>query len=179
MNIGPDGQAPGDKKTEVEIIQAQAGKPLVLAKSLFEEYGNWGQAQGIAFPEELQALREQIANLPDGFAPPDGRLLVAMYQGRAAGCVALRRLSDDVCEMKRLYVRPKFRRLGMGRALAQAIIEQARGIGYTSMRLDTVAAMKAAGAIYVSLGFKEIEAYRYNPLKDAKFMELALNEANQ
>jgi len=174
MNSGPDAQGPKDKKTEVEIIQAQAGKHLALAKSLFEEYGNWGLAQGITFPEELQALQEQIANLPDGFAPPDGRLLVAIYQGRAAGCVALRKLSDDVCEMKRLYVRTKFRRLGIGKALAQAVIEQARGIGYTRMRLDTVASMKAARALYTALGFKGIEPYRYNPLEGAVFMELSL-----
>ena len=81
--------------------------------------------------------------------------------------------------MKRLYVAPEFRRLGIGRTLAEAVIEQARKIGYASMRLDTVAAMKAAGTLYVSIGFKEIEPYRYNPLEDAKFMELALNEANQ
>lgn len=174
MSNGPDTQGPRNKKPQVEIIQAQAGKHLALAKSLFSEYGNWGQAQGIAFPEELQALREQIANLPDGFAPPDGRLLVAIYQGRAAGCVALRKLSDDVCEMKRLYVRTKFQRLGIGKALAEAIIEQARGIGYTRMRLDTVSSMKAARALYVSLGFKEIGAYRYNPLEGATFMELTL-----
>ncbi len=88
--------------------------------------------------------------------------------------MALRKLSDDVCEMKRLYVRTKFRRLGIGKALAEAVIEQARGIGYTHMRLDTVASMKAARALYLSLGFKEIEAYRYNPLEGAVFMELSL-----
>ncbi len=158
----------------LEIVQAVTARNIELARGLLEEYGAWGVAEGIAFPEEYKAFQEQLSNLPDGFAPPDGRLLVAIYQGRAAGCVALRKLSDGVCEMKRLYVRAKFRRLGIGKALAQAIIEQARGIGYTRMRLDTVASMKAARALYVSLGFKQIEAYRYNPLEGAVFMELSL-----
>ena len=162
----------------LKIIEALEGESIELVRGLFEEYGAWGQAKGIVFPEEFQAFQEQLANLPGCFAPPDGRLLLAMYQGRAAGCVALRKLSDDVCEMKRLYVAPAFRRLGIGRALAEAVIERARKIGYAAMRLDTVAAMKAAGALYVSLGFKEIEPYRYNPLEDAKFMELHLNEAD-
>jgi len=163
----------------LKIIEALQGKNIDLVRGLFEEYGDWGHADWTAFPEEFQAFQEQLANLPAGFAPPDGCLLLGIYQDRAAGCVAMRRLSDAVCEMKRLYVTPDFRRLGIGRALAQAVIEQARKIGYTSMRLDTVAAMKAAGLLYVSLGFKEIEAYRYNPLEGAKFMELALNEANK
>jgi len=163
----------------LKIIEALEGESIELVRRLFEEYGAWGQAKGIVFPEEFRAFQEQLAKLPGCFAPPDGRLLLAIHQGRAAGCVALRRLSDDVCEMKRLYVAPAFRRLGIGRALAEAVIEQARKIGYASMRLDTVAAMKAAGALYVSLGFKEIKAYRYNPLEDAKFMELELNKANE
>ena len=163
----------------LKIIEAYEGKNIDLVRGLFEEYGDWGHADWTAFPEEFQAFQDQLANLPAGFTPPDGCLLLGIYQGRAAGCVALRKLSDAVCEMKRLYVTPDFRRLGIGRALAQAIIEQARKIGYASMRLDTVAAMKAAGALYVSIGFKEIEPYRYNPLEGAKFMELALNQANQ
>lgn len=163
----------------LRIIEALEGENVELVRGLFKEYGAWGQAKGIVFPEEFQAFQEQLANLPGCFAPPDGRLLLAMHQGRAAGCVALRKLGDDVCEMKRLYVAPAFRRLGIGRALAEAVIEQARKIGYASMRLDTVAAMKVAGVLYVSLGFKEIEAYRYNPLEDAKFMELELNKANE
>ena len=158
----------------LEIAQAVTARNIELVRGLLEEYGAWGVAEGIAFPEEYKAFQEQLSNLPDGFAPPDGRLLVAIYQGRAAGCVALRKLSDGVCEMKRLYVRTKFRRLGIGKALAQAVIEQARGIGYTRMRLDTVSSMEAARALYVSLGFKEIEAYRYNPLEGAVFMELSL-----
>jgi len=158
----------------LEIAQAVTARNIELVRGLLEEYGAWGVAEGIAFPEEYKAFQEQLSNLPDGFAPPDGRLLVAIYQGRAAGCVALRKLSDGVCEMKRLYVRTKFRRLGIGKALAQAIIEQARGIGYACMRLDTVASMKAARALYIALGFKEIEPYRYNPLEGAVFMELSL-----
>jgi len=163
----------------LKIIEAFQGENIELVRALFEEYGDWGHPDWTLFPEEFQAFQEQLANLPAGFAPPDGCLLLAMYQARPAGCVAMRKLSDEICEMKRLYVTPDFRRLGIGRTLAQAVIEHARKIGYTSMRLDTVAAMKAAGAIYTSLGFREIEPYRYNPLEGAKFMELALNEANQ
>jgi ribosomal protein S18 acetylase RimI-like enzyme len=158
----------------LEIVQAVTARNIELVRGLLEEYGAWGVAEGIAFPEEYKAFQEQLSNLPGSFGPPDGCLLAAIYDGDAAGCVAMRKLSDDVCEMKRLYVRTKFRRLGIGKALAEAIIEQARGIGYTRMRLDTVASMKAARALYTALGFKEIEPYRYNPLEGAVFMELSL-----
>ena len=163
-----------NREPVVEIRQAQVDSDLESVRGLFEEYGAWAQAEGIAFPEELQDFQQQLANLPAGFAPPAGCLLLAMYEGRAAGCVALRKLDDNICEMKRLYVTPQSRGLGVGRALAEALIEEARKIGYNRMRLDTVAAMKAAGALYVSLGFKKIEPYRYNPLEGATFMELAL-----
>jgi len=158
----------------LEIIQAQTNKDIELVRTLLEEYGKWGVNVGLAYPEEYQAFLEQLANLPGVFAPPDGCLLLAKYQGRAAGCVALRKLSNDTCEMKRLYVTPQCRDMGIGRALALAVIEQARKIGYARMRLDTVASMKAARALYKSLGFKEIEPYRYNPLEGATFMELEL-----
>jgi ribosomal protein S18 acetylase RimI-like enzyme len=158
----------------LEIIQVQTNQDTELVKALLEEYGKWGITIGLAYPEEYQAFLEQLANLPGVFAPPDGCLLLAKYQSRPAGCVALRKLSSDTCEMKRLYVTPQVRRLGIGRALAIAVIEQARKIGYTRMRLDTVASMKAARALYKSLGFKEIEPYRYNPLEGATFMELKL-----
>jgi len=158
----------------LEIIQAQTNQDIELIRNLLEEYGKWGVNVGLAYPEEYQAFLEQLANLPGVFAPPDGCLLLAKYKSHPAGCVALRKLSDDTCEMKRLYVAQEFRGLGIGRFLAIDVIERARKIGYTRMRLDTVASMKAARELYKSLGFKEIESYRYNPLEGATFMELEL-----
>ena len=158
----------------MDIVQAQTGEQIEFIRTLFQEYGDWAVAEGIAYPEEYQAFLKQLADLPGEFSQPDGSLLLTVYEGRPAGCVALRKLSDDICEMKRLYVTPACRNVGIGRALAEAIIEEARKCGYTRMRLDTVTSMEAARALYLSLGFKEIGAYRYNPLEGATFMELTL-----
>jgi len=100
--------------------------------------------------------------------------LIALWREQLSGCVALRKLEDRICEMKRLYVKPQFRGKGIGRALAEAIIENAREIRYHSMRLDTISSMDGAKALYLSLGFKKIAPYRYNPIKGAAFMELVL-----
>jgi len=104
----------------------------------------------------------------------NGCLLLAEYKGQAVGCVGLRKLGDGICEMKRLYVRPEFRGLNIGRKLAEAIIVAASKIGYTSVRGDTVPSMKIAQALYASLGFKEIRPYRYNPIEGAIYIELKL-----
>ena len=153
----------------LEIMQGQTGKNLELAKMLFREY-----SASLGFDLDFQDFEEELANLPSGYALPEGCLLIATYTRQPAGCVTLRKVGASVCEMKRLYVRPQFRGLGIGRALAEAIIERARTVGYTCMRLDTVPSMKAARALYVSLGFRVIEPYRYNPIEGAVFMELAL-----
>jgi len=142
---------------------------LAAVKKLFKEY-----AGSLDFDLGFQNFDEELANLPGEYVPPTGCLLLATYQDKAAGCVALRRIDEGACEMKRLYVQPKFRRRGIGRALAEAIIERAKKAGYKRMRLDTAPTMDAAKDLYESMGFKEIDAYRYNPLKGAVFMELTL-----
>ena len=122
----------------------------------------------------FQNFDEELAGLPGRYAEPRGCILLVKKAGRPAGCVALRPLEPDVCEMKRLYVRPEFRQYGLGLVLARAAIDFARAAGYRAMRLDTLPGMKTAGAMYRSLGFKEIDAYTYNPLDHPIFMELDL-----
>jgi putative acetyltransferase len=159
----------GKAKTMLKILRAQEGENLEIIRKLFEEYAN-----SLGFDLSFQNFGEELAKLPGEYASRTGCLLLAKYQGEAAGCVALRQLSKGVCEMKRLFVRPKFRRKGIGRKLAEAVIEQAKKAGYKQMRLDTVPTMNAARNLYKSLGFKNIDAYRYNPLEGAVFMELIL-----
>jgi ribosomal protein S18 acetylase RimI-like enzyme len=123
---------------------------------------------------DFQDFDGELKELPGEYAPPYGCLLLAEYEKQTAGCVALREFAQCICEMKRLHVRPEFRGKGIGRALILAVIEEAQRIGYARMRLDTLPSMKEAITLYRSLGFKEIEPYRYNPVKGAIFMELDL-----
>lgn len=117
--------------------------------------------------------------MPGDYAPPKGRLLLAEYEGQLAGCVALHKLDVAICEMKRLYLRPQFRGKGLGRALAEHIIAEARQMGYERMRLDTVEpAMKDAVAMYRRSGFREIPPYRKNPIAGALYMELDFRSNN-
>ena len=153
----------------LEIFAAKTDEDIEIAKQLFVEY-----ADSLGFDLGFQNFQEELANLPGCYAPPTGGLLLAKYNGEVAGCIALRKLSDNVCEGKRLYVRPEFRGLKIGKKLVEAIIAEARKIGYSSMRGDTVGSMKAAQALYASLGFKEIQPYCYNPIEGAKFIELKL-----
>ena len=138
-------------------------------RCLFEEY-----AASLGFHLDFQHFSDELGSLPGAYAAPRGVILLATVAGQPAGCVALRPLSDKICEMKRLYTRPVFRKRGIGRALAEAVVSWGRSSGYQKMRLDTVASMKAARALYSSIGFEQIDAYCYNPLEGATYMELDL-----
>jgi putative acetyltransferase len=151
-------------------MQAESHAQIAQARELFLEY-----AESLGFSLCFQNFDQELAGLPGDYAPPDGRLLLAEYDGQLAGCVALHKLEPDTCEMKRLYLRAKFRGKGLGRALAETIIAEARAIGYRRMRLDTVEpVMKDAVAMYRRLGFNEIPPYRANPIEGALYMELQL-----
>jgi len=156
----------------LKIYPVETDEHIELVRELLEEYLAWRKRENSIFSKESQAFQQQLAELPAEFAPPKGCLLLAGYAEQPIGCVGLRKLSDDVCEMKRLYVRPQFRGRGAGKDLAKAVIEQAQEIGYTCMRIDTFD--NVAKALYASLGFREIEPYRYNPIEGVGFMELNL-----
>jgi ribosomal protein S18 acetylase RimI-like enzyme len=150
--------------------QVETSAQIAQARELFLEY-----AQSLGFSLCFQNFDKELAGLPGDYAPPEGRLLLAEYEGQLAACVALHKLEPDICEMKRLYLRPQFRGKGLGRILAERIMTEARQIGYSLMRLDTVEpVMKDAVVMYRKLGFKEIAPYRENPIAGAMYMELEL-----
>lgn len=151
----------------IQIAEAHHEMQLPDVRALFAEY-----AASLDIDLSFQGFEEELATLPGPYAPPEGALLIGFWHGRIAGCVALRKISAGICEMKRLYTKPEFRGLHIGRALAEAAIRQARVIGYNRMRLDTLASMERARTMYRSLGFHEIAPYCYNPYEDAVFMEL-------
>jgi putative acetyltransferase len=154
--------------------QAETRAQIAQARELFLEY-----AQSLGFSLCFQNFDKELAALPGDYAPPRGRLLLAEYEGQLAGCVALHPLQPEVCEMKRLYLRTQFRSKGLGRAIAERIIAEARQIGYTCMRLDTVEPfMKDAVALYRKLGFQEIAPYCRNPVSGAMYMEMELSPSS-
>lgn len=155
----------------MQIFNAESEHDIQQARVLFEEY-----ALGLGFSLCFQNFDRELLNLPGAYAPPSGRLLLATEEDELAGCVALRKLGPDVCEMKRLFLRPGYRGNGRGKVLVESIIGEARKLGYTRMRLDTLPGrMDKAIALYRSIGFVEIEPYCENPVEGAKFMELDLN----
>jgi GNAT superfamily N-acetyltransferase len=154
----------------MKLVQANSKENVQQARTLFEEYAAW-----LGLDLCFQNFDNELAELPGKYAPPSGRLLLAFVDDQLAGCVALRKIDEGVCEMKRLFVRKDFRGQGLGRKLTEAIIEEARRIGYQQMRLDTLPSkMQTAVGVYRSLGFKEIGPYYSNPVAGATFMELAL-----
>jgi putative acetyltransferase len=159
----------GDR-SGIELFQATLPGHIDHARELFVEYG-----ASLGFSLCFQSFDEELKGLPGAYSPPEGRLLLARYEDRAAGCIALRKLETAICEMKRLYVRPETRGLGLGRMLVEKLIAEARAIGYGRMRLDTVgSAMQDAIALYRKLGFREIPPYSNIPIESALWMELVL-----
>ena len=156
--------------SDFSIHQAESPAQIAQARELFLEY-----AESLGFSLCFQSFDQELDTLPGNYAPPHGRLLLAECEGELAGCVALRKIDPEIAEMKRLYLRPKFRGKGLGRILAEKIICEARAIGYRRMRLDTVEpVMRTAVFMYREFGFYEIEPYTKNPMEGALYMELKL-----
>ena len=153
----------------LSIREVSTGKQLEQARKLFVEY-----ADSLDFELCFQDFYNELETLPGDYARPLGLILLADYENQPCGCVALRQLEQDVCEMKRLYVQPSRRGLRIGKKLAERIIKEAGLIGYKRMRLDTVSSMVGAITLYRSLGFIKIQPYCHNPLKDAMYFELTL-----
>jgi ribosomal protein S18 acetylase RimI-like enzyme len=155
----------------MQFKQVESPNEVGSARDLFKEYSAW-----LGLNLCFQNFDKELAELPGKYVPPDGRLLLAIEGDKIAGCVALRKLGEGVCEMKRLYVRPTFRGSGLGRSLTENLIRVARDIGYERMRLDTLPGkMDPAIGLYRSLGFRNIEPYYDNPVEGAVFMELSLD----
>jgi GNAT superfamily N-acetyltransferase len=169
------------QRPRVAIVPADNPVRIEAVRKLFLEY-----AKSLSFNLCFQGFEQELASLPGEYAPWSGMLLLALVNDEPAGCVALRRFGTnsaseddeilaelDVCEMKRLYARPKFRGIGVGRELVDAILKCAAAIGYRRMRLDTVPSeMGTAVEMYLRLGFVEIPPYRENPVPGAKYLEL-------
>lgn len=158
---------------QIELRLAQSVDEIDAAREIMREYA--GQ---LGVDLSFQHFEAELAALPGEYGPPSGALLLALVDGELAGCGALRSLPDvdhlDACEMKRLYVRPSFRRFGIGRVVAQALLDRARQAGYSTMLLDTLDDMEAARGLYRSLGFREIPPYYYNPVAGAHYLKVDL-----
>lgn len=160
----------------LRIDQADTQAELASARALFVEY-----AADLGHDLCFQHFDDELATLPGRYAPPSGALLLAQIgqanQWQLAGCVAMRALDNGACEMKRLWVRPAFRRHGIARAMSERIIEIARNAGHRCMRLDTLSHMRGALGLYAALGFREIPPYYANPLADVVYLECPLQDA--
>jgi ribosomal protein S18 acetylase RimI-like enzyme len=148
------------------MLRIEPATDMDVAREIFAEYGH-----STGFDLEFQHFARELATLPGDYDP----ILLARWDEHVAGCVALHEIGDGVCEMKRLYVRPAFRGHAIGRSLAERIIEIARVRGHRAMRLDTLPSMRDAMGLYESLGFRDIEPYRFNPIEGSRYMELELS----
>jgi GNAT superfamily N-acetyltransferase len=153
----------------LRFSEVHPGPDIERVRELFRDYEH-----GLGIDLCFQGFEAELASLPGDYAPPGGRLLLARVGDAIAGCVALRRIDAETCEMKRLYLRPEFRGHGRGRQLANACIDAARQLGYARMRLDTLPVMREAIAMYRTLGFTDIPPYRPNPVQGALYLELDL-----
>jgi GNAT superfamily N-acetyltransferase len=152
------------------MFRIETAGDFAEVREIFGEYAEW-----IGVSLDFQNFETELATLPGDYAAPRGLLLIARAEdGRVAACGALRSLDDHLCEMKRLYVRREYRGHALGRRIAAKLIEHARLLGYRAMRLDTLPKMQDAMRLYESLGFIDIEPYRYNPIEGSRFMELGL-----
>ena len=162
-------KSPGPLPEDVKIAPAQRHDQMEDVRRLFREYEEF-----LAVDLCFQGFEDELVTLPGRYAPPTGALLLAADGEKTAGCVALRKLEEGVCEMKRLFVRPEFRGRGLGRLLAQRIVKEAVLLGYSTMRLDTLERLKEANRLYESLGFVRTEPYCHNPLDGVVYWELDL-----
>lgn len=161
----------GSGTTKIARITYRKAKPADMGaiRGLIEEY-----MASMALDLCFQGIDEELKTLPGKYSEPDGALLVAKAGGALCGCVALKKIGDGICEMKRLFVRDAYKGRGVGKKLALMIIEEARAKGYRLMRLDTLKSMRPALSLYGSLGFRETGAYVYNPLEGAVYLEKTL-----
>jgi putative acetyltransferase len=151
------------------VRPANGPEEIAIVRQLFEEY-----AGELAVDLSFQGFAEELATLPGAYAAPRGVLLLAWAVDVPAGCAGVRPLGPDVCELKRLFVRPAYRGRGLARHLSVAALDEARSRGYRRIRLDTLPGMVEAQRLYRDLGFSEIAPYRPNPVTGAVFLELAL-----
>lgn len=158
---------------EIRLVFPDTPELLAATREILREY-----AHSLNVDLCFQNFEAELASLPGDYAPPNGSLVLAFVDGALAGCGALRALPDtdyaNACEMKRLFVRPAFRRFGLGRVIAQALLDEAQQIGYTDVLLDTLDDMEAARGLYASLGFEEIPPYYYNPIPGAHYLKATL-----
>ena len=151
------------------VVQAVTATDLADIRDLFIEYGAW-----LGDHLDREPFVRELASLPGRYAPPNGALFLARVEDETAGCDGFRPLERDTCELKRLYIRRHYRGHGLGRALLTAAVSAAREAGYAAMRLDTLASMKEAQALYERLGFRDIPAYREDTITDMRYLELRL-----
>ena len=157
----------------IRLITPDTGELLDAARTVLREY-----AASLNVDLCFQGFQAELATLPGEYAAPTGQLLLAMVDDDLAGCGAFRPLADadyaNACEMKRLYVRPAFRRFGLGRLMAQRLLDDARRAGYSHMLLDTLDDMESARELYATLGFEDVPPYYYNPIPGAHYLRARL-----